>query len=129
MPNVILHMREGWTADEKKAVLDVVHAALVEAFGIPENDRYQRISQYPAEDFEIPPGKSEKFVYVEIVVFPGRSLEAKRALYMSIAEGFTGIGLDPQDMMITLKQPPMENWGLRGGIPATDIDFGFKIDV
>lgn len=129
MPNVILHMREGRSPGEKRKLLDAVHQALVAAFRIPEHDRYQRICQYAAEDFELPPGKSERFVYVELVVFPGRSLEAKRALYKGIADNFQALGMDPLDMMITLKEPPKENWGLRGGVPATDIDFGFKIDV
>jgi len=22
-----------------------------------------------------------------------------------------------------------ENWGVRGGIPATEVDFGFKVEV
>jgi hypothetical protein len=30
--------------------------------------------------------------------------------------------------MIILLEPHLENWGVRGGIPASEIDFGFKID-
>jgi hypothetical protein len=30
---------------------------------------------------------------------------------------------------ITLIEIPPENWGLRGGMPASEIDLGFKIDV
>ena len=29
----------------------------------------------------------------------------------------------------TLIEVPPENWGLRGGMPASEIDLGFKIDV
>jgi len=28
-----------------------------------------------------------------------------------------------------LIESPPENWGLRGGMPASEIDLGFKIDV
>jgi hypothetical protein len=31
--------------------------------------------------------------------------------------------------MITLHELPRENWGIRGGQAATDVDLGFKVDV
>ena len=39
------------------------------------------------------------------------------------------IGIDGQDIMIILLEPPLENWGVRGGKPASEVDFDFKIDV
>ncbi len=31
--------------------------------------------------------------------------------------------------MIVLYEPPMENWGVRGGKPSSEVDFGFKINI
>jgi hypothetical protein len=31
--------------------------------------------------------------------------------------------------MIVLLEPPMENWGIRRGKPASEVVFGFKIDI
>jgi hypothetical protein len=31
--------------------------------------------------------------------------------------------------LIILLEPPMDNWGIRGGKPASEVDLGFKIDV
>jgi hypothetical protein len=31
--------------------------------------------------------------------------------------------------MIVLLEPPLENWGIRGGRPASEVDLGFKIDI
>ena len=28
-----------------------------------------------------------------------------------------------------LQEPPLDNWGLRGGQPASELDLGFKLDV
>jgi hypothetical protein len=32
-------------------------------------------------------------------------------------------------VLIVLHEPPLENWGIRGGQAATDVQLGFKIDV
>lgn len=84
MPDVRLDVRRGWSSGEKKALLEAVHAAMREALRIPEWDRNQRLSEYSPEDVEIPPGRGDRYTRVEITMFPGRSLEAKRRLYQSI---------------------------------------------
>ena len=129
MPVIEIHMRIGRTAAQKKALLDAVHDSLVEALKIPESDRNQRIREYAAEDFEIPPGKADTFTLIDITMFPGRSKEAKRNLYQTLVSRLGDLGIDPMDVFIILHEPPMENWGIRGGIPASDVDLGFRVDV
>lgn len=129
MPLARISIRKGRTADEKKALLDAVHASMIEALKIPENDRNQRITEYVDEDLIIPPGKTAKYTLVEIIMFPGRSIEAKRHLYQSLAKNLAELGTDPMDVFIVLYEPPMENWGIRGGIPASEVDLGFKVNV
>jgi phenylpyruvate tautomerase PptA (4-oxalocrotonate tautomerase family) len=129
MPVVEIHMRSGRTEGQKKALLDAVHGSLVEALKIPESDRNQRIREYAAEDFEIPPGKADTFTLIDITMFPGRSKAAKGNLYQALIRRLGELGIDPMDVFIMLHEPPMENWGIRGGIPASDVDLGFKVDV
>lgn len=62
-------------------------------------------------------------------VFPGRSLDAKRKLYQTIVQNLKELDIQPNDILIILNEPPLNNWGVRGGIPASEIDLGFKIDV
>jgi len=129
MPVIEIHVRFGRGKEEKKALLNAVHGALVEALKIPEHDRSQRIREYAAEDFEIPPGKTERFTLIQITMFPGRSVEAKRHLYQALVSRLGELGIDPMDVFIILYEPPMENWGIRGGIPASEVDLGFRVDV
>jgi phenylpyruvate tautomerase PptA (4-oxalocrotonate tautomerase family) len=129
MPLVRIETRRGLTAEQKRLALDAVHDALVTAFRIPENDRHQRVIEYEPEDFEIPPGKSERYMIVEIDAFAGRSLDAKRLLYKEIVAGLGAGGLAPDDVLIVLRDVPPESWGVRGGQAATDIDLGFEIEV
>ena len=129
MPEVRIEVRRGRSALEKKALLEGVHSALVEAFGIPDHDRIQRLYELPEDCFEIPPGKTGAFTLVEITAFPGRSLEAKRRLYAAIVRNLGNLGIDPYDILTILREPPMENWGIRGGKPASEVELGFEVEI
>ena len=128
MPNTLVATRLGWITDPA-AVIDAVHSALREALKIPAGDRTLRLIEHPASHFAIPPGRGEKFTLVEVTMFSGRSLGAKRALYQAIVRNLAALGVPALDIKITLSETGAENWGLRGGLPASEIDLGFKIDV
>lgn len=130
MPLVKIEIREGKSPEYKKVILDGVHQALVQAFGIPDNDRFQRLYELPSSNFEAPPDRSDNVTIVEITMFKGRSLKTKKELYQNIVENLgKKPGINGHDVMIILLEPPLENWGIRGGKPASEIDFEFKIDV
>ncbi len=129
MPLVKIETRRGLAPATKKALLEGAHQALVECFKIPDHDRAQRFIEYAPEDFEIPGNRGERYTIVSLTVFAGRSLDAKRALYRSIADRFEAAGIPRTDVFIVLNEVPVENWGLRGGIAGCDVDFGFKIDL
>ena len=76
-----------------------------------------------------PPGSTENYTLVEISMFPGRSLAAKRKLYKKIVENLSTLGIPAKDIRIVLHEVPMDNWGIRGGVPASEVDIGFKVDV
>jgi phenylpyruvate tautomerase PptA (4-oxalocrotonate tautomerase family) len=129
MPLVRLEVRQGRSATQKQALLDVAHAALVEALGIPDHDRMQRIVERPREDFELPPGSSDNFVLVEVTMFAGRSRQAKRRLYQALVRNFGTLGVTPADVLVVLHEPPMDNWGIRGGQMASEVDVGVEVQV
>jgi len=128
MPKVKIDIMEGRTAEHKKQLLNLVHDALVESIKIPDYDRTQILNEHKPDHFERPSGKTDLYTSIEIIMFPGRSLEAKRNLYRAIARNLKTIGIDENDIMVILIEPAMENWGIQGK-PATDMDLGFKIDV
>jgi phenylpyruvate tautomerase PptA (4-oxalocrotonate tautomerase family) len=129
MPLVKVSLLKGKSKEEKKALLDAVHAALIEAFKIPENDRNQRIFEFEPENFGLPEGKTSNYILIEMDVFPGRSIEAKRKLYETIVLNLQRHNIQASDILIVLNEPQLDNWGVRGGIPASAVDLGFKIDV
>ncbi len=129
MPIVKISVIEGMTQEEKYAVMTAVHQALIKSFKIPEYERNIRIEEYKKENYILPPGGSEKYTLVEITAFAGRSLDAKRLLYKCIIENFKALGINAMDIFIIIYEEPLENWGIRGGIPACDLDLGFNINV
>jgi len=130
MPFVRITIREGKSAGYRKELLDGVHRALVQAFKIPEQDRHQMLHELDADYFETPPTKTENFTMIEITAFKGRSNEAKKELYRAIVENLAKHpGINGEDIMIIVHEPPLENWGIRGGKPASEVQLGFKVDV
>jgi phenylpyruvate tautomerase PptA (4-oxalocrotonate tautomerase family) len=129
MPLIRVEIREGWSPAEKAELLDAIHAAAVEALRIPDEDRTQILTEHPAEAFEIPPGKGDRFTLVEVTMFAGRSLDAKRRLYRAVVTNLGRLGIAPSDVLTVLHEVPLENWGIRGGTPASEVDLGFEVGV
>jgi phenylpyruvate tautomerase PptA (4-oxalocrotonate tautomerase family) len=129
MPLARIEVRKKWRQPEKERMISALHEAMVECLKIPEHDRLIRFIEHEPEDFVVPPGCSDNYVLVEISLFSGRSLDAKRALYKSVVSRFAEVGIPKKEIFIVLHDVPQDNWGIRGGIPASEIDLGFKIEV
>lgn len=129
MPLAKIETRCHHPPEQVAALMEAVYQAQREALKVPEDDRQIRYIQHAPEHFAVPPGKSSRYTLVEIQIFPGRSLAAKRALYQGIVQRFAALGIEPSDVLIVLQEPPLDNWGLRGGVPASELDLGFRLDV
>jgi phenylpyruvate tautomerase PptA (4-oxalocrotonate tautomerase family) len=129
MPLVKIETRRIWGASEKKEIMEAVHSSMRAALKIPENDRNIRFHEYHPDDFQVPPDKNESYILVEISMFIGRSLQAKKELYRGIVANLNKLGILASDVFIVLHEVPLENWGIRGGIPASEVDLGFIVGV
>ena len=127
MPHVRIEIVKGRSLEERQHLFQAVHDALMEAFRIPDDDRTQRIVE--PENFEIPPGSSDRYTLIEITAFPGRSADAKRNLYRTLVQKLGEITIDPMDVSVVILEPGLESWGVRGGRSAADVDLGFSLDV
>jgi len=71
----------------------------------------------------------EYFTLISIDCFAGRSLETKRNLYQQMVKSLGEIGIPADHILIHLRESALENWEIRGGQAACDVDLGFKVDV
>ena len=100
---------------QRKKLSDTLHSCIVEAFKYPENKRAHRFFYMDEEDFYYPEGRSTQYTIIEIFLFEGRSIEAKKTLYKLIFERFENeLSIFPNDVEITLIETPLYNWGIRG---------------
>ncbi len=121
MPLVRISMREGKTAEYKKALGDGVHRAMVEGAGVPELDRFQVITEHPPGGLIYDPTylgieRNDDIVMVQITLSTGRKLAQKKKLFKRMAEILAGNpGLRPQNLMINLVEVAWENWSFGNG--------------
>ena len=131
MPSVLIEVRKRYPQEEEIALMEAVHAALREAFRILSHDKNVRLIVHEPHRFACPPDreKPELYTHISIDAFAGRSLNAKRNLYMSIVKNLEPFGIPKNHIKILLREIPKENWGIRGGQAGCDVELGFKVDV
>jgi 5-carboxymethyl-2-hydroxymuconate isomerase len=129
MPDVLVEVRGAWLGSQKPRFLDAIHAAMVDALQTPKGDKVLRLTEHKAEQFAIPQSAGDKYTHIELTMFVGRSLAAKRVLYKAIVRNLEPFGVAPNDVKIILIEVPLENVGIRGGNAACDLDLGYKVQV
>ena len=67
---------------------------------------------------------------IEISMFAGRTVVAKKILYQLIVTNLSEtLSFEKNEIFILINEQPKKNWGVRGGIPANEIELGFKVDI
>ena len=108
---------------------DVIHACVVEALDYPPGKRFHRFLPLQPEDFVFPSDRSAQYTIIEISMFEGRSAAArKRLITLLFAKIASEIGIDPQDIEITITETPRTNWGIRGR-PGDELGLEYRVEV
>ncbi|MCX5045849.1 tautomerase family protein [Aldersonia sp. NBC_00410] len=131
MPSSQIEVRRQYTEAEETAIIDAVHGALVAAFRIPPQDKHVRLVVHAPHRLSYSPGLTnpDRYTFVSIDCFTGRSVQAKRDLYREIVGRFGALGIPANHVTIVLRESATENWGIRGGQAACDVDLGFDVNV
>lgn len=129
MPLVRIDVRKARTQAEIQSICEAVHGALEDAFRIRAEDRRMVYTDHTPDRLLGPPGRSDLYTLVEVLLFTGRSLDAKRAFYRAVVANLGGLGIPASEIFIVLNEQPLENWGVRGGQAACDVDLGFEVRV
>jgi phenylpyruvate tautomerase PptA (4-oxalocrotonate tautomerase family) len=129
MPNVTIEVRKRYSKEHEIGIIDAVHAALMEGIKTPEWDRTIRLIVHEAHRFAAPPAADERYTLIDIDLIVGRSLRAKKALYRALVSNLAKFDIPAEQIKILLRESTAENWGVRGGVPASEVDPGFRVDV
>ena len=122
MPLVRIALRKGTTPEFRHALSDSVHRAMVETIKVPEQDKFQVITEHDASGLVYDPSylgisRSDSVVFIQITLSAGRTLEVRKALFARIAQLLReSPGLRPEDVFINLIEVAKENWSFGNGI-------------
>lgn len=90
----------------------------------------QRLYELEPPCFERGDGRSDRATLIEIAMFEGRSLGAKKSLYKAIVKNpGEAPGIGDGDAVIVLHELPPESRSFLDGLPASESGVGFRIDV
>lgn len=121
MPLVRISLRQGTTPEYRKAIADGVHRAMLEAFAISAEDRFQVITEHSPDGLIYDPNylgvqRSDRVVFIQITLSYGRKPPQKRQFYKRVAEILSeSPGLRPQDVLVNLVEVAWENWSFGNG--------------
>ena len=127
MPSVKIDLAEGKERTDLMALSDAVMDTVVELLQLLPDDRNIIVQEHPAALFRMKPPYE---ILIEIRLFEGRSKETKRKLYRELTGRLEEKGITRKEkVMIILNEIKKENWGIRGGLPADEIDLGYRVDI
>ncbi|TAG47667.1 MAG: tautomerase family protein [Betaproteobacteria bacterium] len=116
-------------AIDGKAISHAVHGAIVEALAYPPEKKFHRLFALEADEFVFPADRSNRYTIIEISMFEGRSVDAKKTLIRTLFSAIErATGITPHDVEITLFETPKHHWGIRG-MCGDELALGYKVNV
>ncbi|MBN9489722.1 MAG: tautomerase family protein [Alphaproteobacteria bacterium] len=112
-----------WARGRERELIELVQSALLDSLKIPDWDRDVIATALEPQQRIVPSGNSDFYTRIEIILFVGRPIEAKRALYSSIVEKLGTLGIPKKEIKTILIEMGPDNWGIKGGFPASEVDF------
>lgn len=122
MPLVRIDLARGKTAHYRKSLGDIVYRAMRDAINVPQDDKFQIITEHAPEELNVTPGYlgirySSDVVLIQVTLSQGRTVEQKQAFYRRVASDLQReLKLDPQDVFINLVEVAKENWSFGNGL-------------
>jgi hypothetical protein len=120
MPLLRIDLIEGWTDTEIETLLDTAHGAVVDAFAVPERDRYQIVQVHPArrvvlQDTGLGFERSGRAVLVQVT--SRRRSETQKATFYRLLQDrlIERCGLASHDLLVTIVENGDADWSFGHG--------------
>jgi len=122
MPLVRIDLARGKSPEYRKTLGEIIYRAMREVINVPENDKFQIITEHPPEELNVAGSYlgnsySKDIVLIQITMNAGRTVEMKKAFFKRIADDIHAqLKLRRDDVVINLVECVKENWSFGGGI-------------
>lgn len=102
---------------------------MVDALEYPLDKKFHRFFPMEKEDFYFASERTESYTIIEISMFEGRTIQAKKQLVKLLFERINNkLNISPQDVEITIFETPKHNWGIRG-LPGDELALNYKVNI
>lgn len=120
MPLVRIDLTTGRTPEQVRAIADAIHSAIVDVYAIPVRDRFQIITEHPAqqiiaEDAGLGFERTDGVVMIQVFTQRGRSDAAKTTLYAAIHDALVAVGVASEDVFIGYVENGPQDWSFGFG--------------
>ena len=122
MPLVRIDLIRGKSPEYRRTLGDIVYKALIDIINIPEDDKFQVITEHAPEEINIAGSYlgnrySPDIIFIQITLTAGRSVDLKQAFYKRIVDDLhKQLNVRPDDVVINLVEVVKENWSFGKGI-------------
>ena len=122
MPLARIDLVQGKPAEYRKGISEVIYEAMLKHLNVPKNDRFQVITEHPADSFIYDPTyldiqRTPECIFIQITLNEGRTVDVKRSFYKAVADGLhERLMLRREDVVINLVEVKKENWSFGNGI-------------
>lgn len=124
MPLIRISLIKGKSPAHIRAISDGVHRGLVEAYGAPEDDKFQLVHQHERDELIYDADylgihRTDDLVVVHIVAGNWRETPKKKALFKAITDNLVkNPGLRPEDVLIVLSPNARDEWSFGNGLAS-----------
>jgi 4-oxalocrotonate tautomerase len=121
MPLVRIDLLEGKSPEYREQVGHIVYRAMMDALGVPKNDRFQVITEHDRTGLQfdrtyLDIQRSDDCIFLQITLNTGRTLEAKKRFYKAVADGLhEELQIRREDVLINLVEVRKEDWSFGNG--------------
>ena len=116
------------TLEPRAEISNAIHNSVMTALEYPADKKFHRFFPLEPEDFVFSKDRSEKYTILEISMFEGRSVAAKKKLITLLFQNLEQVGIPRNDLEITIFETPKHNWGIRG-VPGDELNLSYKVEV
>ena len=121
MPIARISLLKGKSSEYLRAFSDNLHQALVDAFEVPPDDRFQIIHQHELGELVFDRHykggpRSDDFVLICITAGKLRSTSTKHAFYRRLVDLLANVpGIRPEDVMVVINTTNTDEWSFSAG--------------
>ncbi|RFA12973.1 tautomerase family protein [Subtercola boreus] len=120
MPLIRIDLVEGRSNGQITAIADNIQKTLVDVYALPERDRFQIITEHPANrmialDVGLGIERTAQVVIIQIFTQAGRSTEDKQAFFQALAANLGAVGVNGEDLIVGFVENSPADWSFGFG--------------